>query len=253
MCCRSPCSADAGFETREKALEIAARLVEKTRSESNCLYYGWTISGDKLFCREAYTDGEGMAAHLANVGSILGEMLDGAAKLEKLDIHATLPDIEKVRESMTGVLSTAGFYETVRGGFARVENWGSFDFITIQPTFTIKDAEKAKGIMDRFVAATESEAGAIWYGWTVARGTPRSPSNIIPCNGDKLYCREAYVDGDAVLAHLDNVGALLGELLDGAATLESLEIHGPVLELEKLKGKVPPVTVFYETVSGFTQ
>ena len=39
---------------------------------------------------------------------------------------------------------------------------------------------------------------------------------------------------EAALAHLDNVGALLGEMLK-LADLSRLEIHGPAEELEKLK------------------
>ena len=41
---------------------------QKTKTEAGCIYYGWTIAGDKLFCREGYVDGAAANAHLENVG-----------------------------------------------------------------------------------------------------------------------------------------------------------------------------------------
>jgi quinol monooxygenase YgiN len=45
-------------------------FVEKTRNEEKNLFYGFTINGDEIFCREAYTDAEGVLLHLDNVGAI---------------------------------------------------------------------------------------------------------------------------------------------------------------------------------------
>jgi quinol monooxygenase YgiN len=39
-------------------------FVEKTASEEENLFYGFTIHGDEIFCREAYTNAEGVLAHL---------------------------------------------------------------------------------------------------------------------------------------------------------------------------------------------
>jgi hypothetical protein len=44
----------------------------------------------------------------------------------------------------------------------------------------------------------------------------------------------AYVDAEALLAHLANVGGLLKEALK-IADLIRLEVHGPAKELDKLK------------------
>ena len=54
-------------------------------------------------------------------------------------------------------------------------------------------------------------------------------------NGDEFFCREGYAGADGVLAHLDNVGALLAELLK-LGDLTRIEFHGPAEELEKLRG-----------------
>merc|ERR1719313_1993668 len=62
-------------------------MVEATKAEEGCLYYGWTICGDKLQCRETYADGKAAAIHLANAGPLVGKMLEsGAAELDSISI-----------------------------------------------------------------------------------------------------------------------------------------------------------------------
>jgi hypothetical protein len=46
-------------------------FVDKTAAEKKNLFYGFTINGDEVFCREGYTDAEGVLAHLDNVGALL--------------------------------------------------------------------------------------------------------------------------------------------------------------------------------------
>ena len=43
-----------------------------------------------------------------------------------------------------------------------------------------------------------------------------------------------YTDVEGILTYLDNVGALLAEILS-MADLTGIEVHGPATELEKLK------------------
>ncbi len=78
-----------------------------------------------------------------------------------------------------------------------------------------------KVVAHRFVERTSSEPGAVYYEFTI--------------NGGDVFCREAYVNGEAALAHLDNVAALLAEALT-LAELVRLEFHGPASELDKLRG-----------------
>jgi hypothetical protein len=49
-----------------------------------------------------------------------------------------------------------------------------------------------------------------------------------------MFCREAYENAEGLLAHLDNVGALLAEMLT-MADLTRVEVHGPSAELETFK------------------
>lgn len=89
----------------------------------------------------------------------------------------------------------------------------TYNFLTIEPTFTILNPELAEPIMKEFVEKTRTEKGCLYYGWSKC--------------GDKLFCREAYVDGEAVLAHLGNVGPCIDALLKESAELDRISIHGP--------------------------
>ena len=95
--------------------------------------------------------------------------------------------------------------------------------------------------MAEFVEATKREAGCVYYGWSIA--------------GDKLFCREAYVDGAAANAHLANVGPQIGKILaDGVCTLDEIHIHGPADQLELVKpGTKDLGTVYYGQHSGFSR
>ena len=93
---------------------------------------------------------------------------------------------------------------------------------TLVPYFQVNegqlDAFKALG--SQFIARTRNEPGSVHYAFSY--------------NGSVAHCREGYDDAAAVLAHLDNVGALLGEALKIASIIK-LEVHGPAAELAKLK------------------
>ena len=82
-----------------KIEDIKASLpafVEKTKGEAKNLYYGFTVSGDEIFCREAYADAEGVLAHLENVGPELGEMLK-LADLTRIELHGPASELDKLR------------------------------------------------------------------------------------------------------------------------------------------------------------
>ena len=94
------------------------------------------------------------------------------------------------------------------------------NFVSLHPYFKVHPGklEAVKAGFPRFVEKTATEKKNLFYGFTV--------------NGDEILCREGYTD--AVLAHLDNVGALLTEMLT-MTDLTRVEVHGPAAELEKLK------------------
>lgn len=93
---------------------------------------------------------------------------------------------------------------------------------SIVPYFKVAEGKLAefKALGDEFVTATDTEAGCLYYGFCF--------------DGDLAHCREGYVNGEAVLAHLDNVGGLLERALQ-ISELVRFEIHGPEQELAKLR------------------
>jgi len=95
-------------------------------------------------------------------------------------------------------------------------------FVSLHPYFKVHPGkiEAFKAGFPAFVEKTASEEKNLFYGFTV--------------NGDEVFCREGYTDAEGLLAHLDNIGALLAEALE-IADLIRIEVHGPAAELDKLK------------------
>ena len=79
--------------------ELCERFVEKTSTEPECLYYGFSFNGDQVHCREGYEDAEGVLAHLENVGPLLEEALK-IAELTRLEIHGPEQELAKLREPL---------------------------------------------------------------------------------------------------------------------------------------------------------
>jgi len=97
------------------------------------------------------------------------------------------------------------------------------NFVTIHPYFKMhpgKEAE-ASALMKRFVEKTRSEPKCLFYEFTV-------------CD-DMVFCREGYEGSAGTLAHLENVGELLKEMLT-ISDLTRLEFHGPASEIDQLRG-----------------
>jgi quinol monooxygenase YgiN len=97
------------------------------------------------------------------------------------------------------------------------------DFVSLHPYFKVQPGqlEAFKAGFRAFLEKTSSEEKNLFYEFTV--------------NGDEVFCREGYADADGLLAHLENVGALLAKALK-IADLMRLEVHGPAAELDKLRG-----------------
>jgi quinol monooxygenase YgiN len=74
-------------------------FVERTTSEEKNLFYEFTVNGDEVFCREAYTDAEGLLTHLDNVGPLLAQALT-IADLIRLEVHGPAAELDKLREPL---------------------------------------------------------------------------------------------------------------------------------------------------------
>jgi len=94
-----------------------------------------------------------------------------------------------------------------------------------------------KALDEQFVAKTATEPKCLHYAFSYA--------------GEMAHCREGYDDAEGLLAHLENVDALLQEALK-IADLVRLEVHGPAAELEKLKEPLKGLNPQYFTLeAGF--
>jgi quinol monooxygenase YgiN len=93
---------------------------------------------------------------------------------------------------------------------------------TIVPYFKIHNGkiQQFKAVCDQLVEKTKSEPGCLYYGFSF--------------DGDQAHCREGYRDGDAAIAHVENVRALLAELLK-VCDVVRFELHGPQAELNKMR------------------
>ena len=94
---------------------------------------------------------------------------------------------------------------------------------TLVPYFEVpaESLQAFKALGPKFVAKTRNEPGCMHYAFSFS--------------GNSAHCREGYENADAVLAHLQNVGELLGDALK-IAKIVRLEVHAPAAQVEKLKG-----------------
>ena len=74
---------------------------------------------------------------------------------------------------------------------------------TLVPYFEVPEGNLAafKALGPQFVERTRTEPGCMHYAFSF--------------NGTTAHCREGYANAEAVLAHLQNVGELLGQALEG--------------------------------------
>jgi quinol monooxygenase YgiN len=95
-------------------------------------------------------------------------------------------------------------------------------FVSLHPYFKVPldKLDFLKAILPEFSAKTRDETGNLFYEFTI--------------NGDEVFCREGYVNAEALLAHLANVSEMLAAA-QKLAKLVRLEVHGPAFELAKLK------------------
>ncbi|CAE7295649.1 unnamed protein product [Symbiodinium necroappetens] len=235
----SLCTIHAYFQVLDEAVagRILQDFVEHTKDESGCLWYAWDRSGDKLFCNEAYEDAQAVLTHMENLGKA-GTFKD-AAKLTQIEFHGPAVELEKLRsaaEAVNGRLFTedggAGFMHPLTPS-ANVE---PASLCTLHAYYDLTDEGKAEPVLGDLATRTKSERGCVYHGWTKA--------------GNTLFCREGYLDSDAVLAHLNNVASCTG--LADCTRLRCLELHGPPSQLAKLQGIAQQMGAeCYERQEGF--
>jgi len=110
---------------------------------------------------------------------------------------------------------------------------------TLVPYFKIHEGQLGafKQGCEAFVEKTQTEPGCMFYAFSF--------------DGNEAHCREGYADADAVLQHLDNVGALLEEALK-ISDITRLEVHAPESEVAKLREPLSGLNPqFFILATGF--
>mmetsp|Transcript_27018 Transcript_27018/g.45007 ORF Transcript_27018/g.45007 Transcript_27018/m.45007 type:complete len:131 (-) Transcript_27018:60-452(-) len=116
--------------------------------------------------------------------------------------------------------------------------------VSLAPKFKIKEGKTVADIsvhMDKMVSLVKANEPLLCneYAFTF------SADNKTFC------CRESYASANGVLAHLENVGAVLGAVLETTADLIEIEVHGPAAELAKLKEPLTHLNpTFFELKTG---
>ena len=110
--------------------------------------------------------------------------------------------------------------------------------VSIHPYFEIHEGqlEDFLALMPEFVKKTSKEEGCLYYDFSR--------------NGNTVFCREAYIGAEGVLAHVENVGDLIAQFLE-MSELIRFEIHGPAEELDQLREPLAHLDAdFYEMEIG---
>ncbi len=108
---------------------------------------------------------------------------------------------------------------------------------TLVPYFEVHEAQLSafRALGPKFVERTRNESGCMHYAFSFS--------------GNTAHCREGYVNAEAVLAHLQNVGELLGEALK-VAKMARLEVHAPAAEIEKLRAPIAALNPQFFTLES---
>ena len=86
---------------------LLREFVARAATEDQVLYYEFTLNGDIVYCREAYTSAAAVLAHVANVGAQLDRMLT-LTDLLRLEVHGPAAELEQLKEPM-GKLNPSWF------------------------------------------------------------------------------------------------------------------------------------------------
>jgi len=110
---------------------------------------------------------------------------------------------------------------------------------TLVPYFLVEEGklDEFKALGEQMVEKTRDEDDVVFYGYSFS--------------GQRAHCREGYRSAEGILAHLENVGELLGKALE-IATIERLEVHAPAAEVAKLETPMKQLDpTFFVVENGF--
>ncbi len=100
------CSLSPYFKVHAGKLAEFKKLTEafneKTKTEPDCLYYGFCFDGEIAHCREGYADAAALLHHLGNVDDLLKQALK-MSDITRLEVHAPADELEKLRAPLAAL------------------------------------------------------------------------------------------------------------------------------------------------------
>lgn len=81
---------------------LTADFIRKAATEAGMLYYGFSLNGDELFCREAYRDAAALLIHVENVGPELQKVLQ-LVDIIRVEVHGPAAELDKLRGPLAGL------------------------------------------------------------------------------------------------------------------------------------------------------
>ena len=96
ICCSIVPYFKVSDENGEEFKKLCQEMVERSRKEPDCLYYGFSFGGNEVHCREGYKNAEALLYHIDNVSDLL-ERATQLAELSRMEIHGPKSELEKLR------------------------------------------------------------------------------------------------------------------------------------------------------------
>lgn len=108
---------------KEEYMKVLPKFLEKVKANEadTCVFYGFVgpTENDEVICREGYTSGEGLLAHLANVDEELKAALENA-DITELYVQGPPAELEKLKEPLAAFNPT--YYPLHEGSFRSTKN-----------------------------------------------------------------------------------------------------------------------------------
>jgi len=87
---------------------VLPAIVRAVSNETKCAYFDFTLSGDTVYCREAYYGADGVLEHVANVSPLLPSLF-ALADLQRIEVHGPAEELEKLKTSPLANLKPVWF------------------------------------------------------------------------------------------------------------------------------------------------
>ena len=204
------------------------------------------MDGNHGICREAYVNGAAVNEHMANVGPILGPAIEqGVIQMTSFVVHGPAEELEVCKPSTEALGCLYSVVTPTDSGLTTLTEFANStlqtthstqNFCIVYPTFTILQPDKVEAACTQMIQLVQDKESnqCLYYGFTQYQQPGGDEDDTTTTT--KLVCREAFVDGASVVAHVENVGPVLGKALeDGIIKLDSIHLEGPADQLEVAK------------------